>query len=208
MRFRDLEEVRHGQRTKFRAQIDDQHELVVSGPPELLEEMLQEAQFDIRMDASGNPDPWSQDVEVIRSQHRSTYSELARLDDIDALFKDPPLPASPRSSVVAAIRATGGHGTPFFISVSGLVVPTAASMFFHGCWVSACTAMAVPFVGDQDLILRLFSPTGPPIAASALPGLSPETVLLALPPPFLFLPVVQLAAPVGGICGQLTFTGV
>jgi hypothetical protein len=84
------------------------------------------------------------------------------------------------------------------------------SVFFAGSWVFFTNGALVPASGDQDLLLRLFSTTGPVVASSSAGGTSLDFVWLTLPSPFgplPFLPVFQVLGFATGVCATFSATG-
>ena len=52
------------------------------------------------------------------------------------------------------------------MTVSSFTVPAGASFFFFGSFVGFTVGAVLPLTGDQDLLLHLFTPTGPVVSRS------------------------------------------
>jgi len=85
----------------------------------------------------------------------------------------------------------GAHGTSFF---------------FFGSFVGFTIGTVLPLTGDQDLILRLFTPTGPRVSSSFAFGTALDLVWFTFP--FPFVPVFQVIGFATGVCSNFSANGV
>jgi hypothetical protein len=108
--------------------------------------------------------------------------------------------------VFAAARPVSGDGTPFAFSFSGFFLPAGASLFVFGPFVISAFAALTPATGDQDLFLRLFTPTGPVASASRFGGTTRDTVAFGVPL-FPFVPVFQVFGFTTGVCSSFVAMG-
>jgi hypothetical protein len=207
----DFEKSGTGARTRFVTRVSDaaseeEFEIAIAGPGALTKRMFGKAEFDLTIDSGRSQDQVIADVEpALREQQRSMWASAA-LDDIDALLKPPPARPEPKSTVFAAIRPVAGHGTPFAFIATSFFVPAGVSFFFFGSFVFTAVGSLVPMSGDQDLYLRLFSPTSPIVAASRGIGTSLDVVWFTFPL-FPVVPVFEVRGWATGVCSTLTASG-
>jgi hypothetical protein len=189
---------------------DEQFELTIAGPDELVREVFADATIDLTIDSARSVDDIKRQFDEHSAEYRKQLWSQAGLENLDDLFK--PEPASPKrdTSVLAAVRPVRGEGTPFAIAAAGFTVPAAVSVFFVGSWVFFTNGAVLPATGDQDLRLRLFSTTGPVVASSAAGGTTLDFVWLTVPSPFgplPFLPVFEVLGFATGVCATFSATG-
>lgn len=189
---------------------DEQFEVTIAGPEELVREVLAEATIEVTLDSARSAEDMKPEFDKSVAEHRKDLWSLAALENIDDLFKPEPTSPKRETTVLVAVRPVSGEGTPFAIVASGFTVPAAASVFFVGSWVFFTNGALLPASGDQDLFLRLFRTTGPVVASSAAGGTSLDFVWLTLPSPFgplPFLPVFQVFGFATGVCATFSATG-
>jgi hypothetical protein len=189
---------------------DEQFELTIAGPDELVREVLGDATIEITIDSARSVEDIKRQFDELSAEYRKPLWSAAGLENIDDLFK--PEPASPKrdTSVLVAIRPVSGEGTPFAIAAAGFTVPATVSVFFVGSWVLFTNGAVLPASGDQDLTLRLFSTTGPVVMRSRAGGTALDFVWLTLPSPFgplPFLPVFEVVGFTTGVCASFSATG-
>jgi hypothetical protein len=189
---------------------DERFELTIVGPRKLVDEVLGDATIEVTIDSAQSIDDLKRGFDELSTEHRKQLWSAAGLEDVDDLFK--PEPASPKrdTSVLMAVRPVSGEGTPFAITAAGFTVPATVSVFFVGSWVFFANGAVLPATGDQDLILRVFSTTGPVVASSRAGGTSLDFVWLTLPSPFgplPFLPVFEVLGFTTGVCATFSATG-
>jgi hypothetical protein len=189
---------------------DEQFELTIAGPDELVGEVFADATIDLTIDSARSVDDIKPQFDEHSAEYRKQVWSLAGLENLDDLFKPEPAPPKRDTSVLAAVRPVSGEGTPFAITAAGFTVPAAVSVFFVGSWVFFTNGAVLPATGDQDLRLRLFSTTGPVVASSAAGGTALDFVWLTLPSPFgplPFLPVFEVLGFATGVCATFSATG-
>lgn len=189
---------------------DEVFELTIAGPEELVNEVLADATIDVTIDSAQTAEDLKRRFDELRADHRKQLWSMAGFESIDDLFKPEPTTPKRDTSVLVAVRPVSGEGTPFAIAAAGFTVPAAVSVFFVGSWVLFTNGAVLPATGDQDLILRLFSTTGPVVASSAAGGTALDFVWLTLPSPFgplPFLPVFQVLGFTTGVCATFAATG-
>jgi hypothetical protein len=211
MRLTDFDRVDAGRDAKFTAVVDDaaspeQFEVTVAGPTKVLERMFAEATIDLAVDSAQGAERLRTEFDAAHPEHRRSMWETAALGDLDGLLKPRPPAAERASSVFASARPVSGDGTPFAFSISGFFVPTAVSFFFFGSWVLSAFASVRPASGDQDLFLRMFSPTGAIVSSGTNGGVATDVVVFSLPI-FPFVPVFQVFGFAGGVCSNLLAVG-
>lgn len=189
---------------------DELFEMTIAGPAKLVDEVLGDATIDVTINSAQSTEDLERRFDELRAEHRRQLWSMAGLESIDDLFK--PEPASPErdTSVLLAVRPVSGEGTPFAIAAAGFTVPAAVSVFFVGSWVLFTNGAVLPATGDQDLILRLFSTTGPVVGSSRAGGTALDFVWLTLPSPFgplPFLPVFQVLGFTTGVCATFSAIG-
>ncbi len=189
---------------------DERFELTIAGPEALVEQVFADATIELTIDSAQLvEDLKSRFDELLSEQRKQTWS-LAGLENVDDFFK--PEPASPErdTSVLAAIRPISGEGTPFALILTRFTVPAGMSVFFSGSWVFFANGAVVPLTGDQDLMLRLLSTTGPVMSSSRFGGTTTEFVWFTLPSPFgpfPFFPVFEVRGVITGVCSVFSATG-
>ena len=211
MKLDDFEQRRERRPHRFVTQLqdlsgDELFELTIAGPTELVHEVLGDATIDLTIDSAQSKDSVKRRFDELSAEHRKHVWSLAALDDVDELFK--PKPAWPErdTSVLAAVRPVGGEGTPFAMTVSSFTVPAGASFFFFGSFVGFTVGAVLPLTGDQDLLLHLFTPTGPVVSSSLAFGTALDVVWFTFP--FPFVPVFQVRGFVTGVCSNFSANGV
>jgi hypothetical protein len=200
-----------GARTRFVARVTDaatqeEFELTIAGPGALVKRMFADAEIDLTIDSTRTQDQLLADVKPAQEEQRKAMWELAGLEDPGALLKPAPAPPQPKTSVFAAVRPVTGHGTPFAMLATGFFVPTGVSFFFFGSWVFTAIGSLRPTTGDQDLFLRLFSPTGTAVSSSLAGGTSLDFVAFTFPF-FPWVPVFQVFGFTAGTCGTFAAQG-
>jgi hypothetical protein len=166
--------------------------------------VLAEAEVDLTIDSERSQDQLMADFESAQKEQKESMWAVAGLEDIEQLLKPDPDPPELKSAVFAAVRPVKGEGTPFAFTISGFFLPAGASFFFFGSWVLAAVATVLPATGDQDLFLRLFTPTGPILSRSTSGGTSLDVVAFGTPL-FPFVPCFQVFGFTAGVCS--TFSG-
>jgi hypothetical protein len=185
---------------------DEKFELTIAGPEALVQQVLADATIELTIDSAQSEDDIKRRFDELSAQQRKQMWSLADLEKVDDLFK--PEPAWPQgdTSVLAAVRPVRGEETPFAITVSSFTVPTGASFFFFGSFVGFTIGTVLPLTGDQDLILRLFTPTGPRVSSSFAFGTALDLVWFTFP--FPFVPVFQVIGFATGVCSNFSANGV
>jgi hypothetical protein len=215
MRLDELERRGDGGNARLVSQVQDvsgaeRFELTIAGPDKLVNEVLGDATIEITIDSAQSTEDLKSRFHELSAEHRKQLWSAAGLENIDDLFK--PQPAAPErdTSVLVAVRPVNGEGTPFAITAAGFTVPATVSVFFVGSWVFFTNGAVRPATGDQDLTLRLFSPTGPVVMRSRAGGTALDFVWLTLPSPFgplPFLPVFEVVGFTTGVCATFSATG-
>jgi hypothetical protein len=211
MRIGDFERTTDGDHSLHITRVADEggggdFELRFAGPGKLVERMLEEATIELTVDSRQDESHVRRAVEAHHRAHRRSMWEAASLTDIDSLLKPAPGHPDRRNVVLASVRPVSGEGTPFVLTLSTFFVPAGFSFFFFGLPVLTANALVVPATGDQDIFVRLFSPTGPVIASSTFGGTTPDLAWFVFP----FLPVVPVFQVFGftpGVCANFTATG-
>jgi hypothetical protein len=202
-----------GARTRHVTQVTDAasqevFELTLAGPPALVKRMFGEADLELTIDSGRTVDQVAKDFAADQEDHRKALWELTGLEDTRALLKPAPDPPDPKTTVFASARPVKGHGTPFAFVATSFFVPAGASVFFFGSWVFGAVGSLRPTTGDQDLFLRLFSPSSAPVSSSTFGGTSVDVVWFTFPPfPFPFVPVFQVFGFTAGTCGVFAAQG-
>jgi hypothetical protein len=184
---------------------DEKFELTIAGPEALVQEVLGEATIELTIDSAQSADDVKSRLGELSAEQRRQIWTLAGLEDVDELFK--PEPAWPQrdKSVLAAVRPVGGEGTPFAITTSAFTVPAGASFFFFGSFVGFAIGTVLPTTGDQDLFLRLFTPTGPVVSSSRASFTALDVVWFTFP--FPFVPVFEVQGFTTGVCSNFSANG-
>ena len=188
------------------ASSEEQFEIAIAGPSSLVERMLAEAEINLTIDSQRTEEDVVADFEPALEEQRRSIWEAAGLEDTSAFFKPAPTPPKPETTVMAAIRPGAGHGTPFALVVSGFSVPAGASFFFTGSFVFTALGSLVPASGDQDLFLRLFTPTGSILAASRAGGTALDFVTFTFPL-LPWVPVFEVRGFTAGVCATFAAQG-
>jgi hypothetical protein len=211
MKFRKFEKSGSGAGARFVSRFtdaasDEQFEMTIAGPSPLVEQVLAEAEIELTIDSHRTQDDLMADFAPALAEQRRLTWEVAALEDIAAFFK--PAPTSPRreTTVMAAIRPAAGQGTPFTLVVSRFFVPAGVSFLFFGSFALTALGSVLPASGDQDLFLRLFTPSGPILAASTGGGTALDLVTFTFPlvP---WIPVFDVRGFTTGVCATFAATG-
>jgi hypothetical protein len=184
---------------------DETFELTIAGAEALVRETLEDATIELTIDSAQSVDDVKRRFDELGAEHRKQLWSLAGLEKLDELFKPEPAWPERDTSVVAAVRPVGGEGTPFAMTVSSFTVPAGASFFF-GSFVGFTVGAVLPLTGDQDLLLHLFTPTGPVVSSSLAFGTALDVVWFTFP--FPFVPVFQVRGFVTGACSNFSANGV
>ena len=211
MKFSDLEEQTKRGPTKLVARITDttgkeEFELTIAGPRALTKRMFADAEIDLTIDPARTSDDVLAEYRSAAQQQRQEMWEVAGLSDPAALLKPASQPPEKKDSVFAAVRPVRGEGTPFAFAISGFFVPTGVSFFFFGSFVFTTVGSLVPATGDQDLFLRLFSPTGTVVSSSIAGGTSVDVVWFTFPL-LPYVPVFEVKGFTAGVCRAFTAHG-
>jgi hypothetical protein len=85
-------------------------------------------------------------------------------------------------------------------------VPARDSFFFTGSLVLTALGSVLPASGDQDLFLRLFTPTGPILMASTSGGTALDFVTFTFPL-LPWVPVFEVGGFTAGVCATFAAQG-
>ena len=211
MKLDDFKRSGKGTHKRFASRVTDaasqeEFEFTIAGPEALVQEMLADAEIDLTIDSQQSQDQLTADFESAHKEQRKSVWDLAALRDVDALLKPAPEPPQPNTTVFAAIRPVGGHGTPFALLATGFFVPTNASFFFSGSWVFSAIGSVLPTSGDQDLFLHFFTGTGPTVMSSTFGGTSLDVVAFSVPL-FPWVPVFEVKGFTAGVCSTFAANG-
>jgi hypothetical protein len=183
---------------------DEEFELTIAGPEALVREVLAEATVELTIDSTQSQDTGMRMRDELSAQQRKSLWSLAGLERVDELLKPDPPVARRDATVLAAVRPVQGDGTPFAFTLSAFTVPSGVSLFFFGTWVGFAIGSVVPASGDQDLFLRLFTPTGPVVSSSRAAFTAPDVVWFT---GFPFVPVFQVLGFTTGVCANFSANG-
>jgi hypothetical protein len=213
MRLTELEQMKDGRDRRFVHRVrdaggDEEFELTIAGPHALVEKVLAEAEIELTVDSGASEGQWRKELEELQDRRRDSMWELAALDRLDDVLKSGPGELRRETTVVAAVRPVKGHGTPFFVNISGFFLPGGASLVVFGSWVTFALGSVLPATGDQDLFMHLFFPSGPVVSASIFGGTTPDLVAFGQPPPFWFVPVYRVFGFAPGVCTNFRAFGV
>ena len=218
MRLQDFEVSGEGLETRYTLEVGDvarDHELVITGSPELISEVFRDADLDVTIDPQRG-EGWDRQLEAARDEELRLLADFAAFSAGTSTMKTRPEESTPANTVIVSLRRTRGHGThygPFVLS--NLAVPTGFSLFFGLPPVCSCFGRLQPASGDQDLYLyRAWWWWNVGLASSAHGGTTPDAVSYTIPPlggvcdwRNLFVPVFQVYGYQGGLCHEFRFEG-
>lgn len=211
MKLTDFERPAKGGRSRLVTRVTDrtgaeEFELTIAGPAALTKRMFAEADIELTIDPTLTPVDVLAEYRVPVHEQRRSMWEAAGLENPATLLKPPPPAPDPKSSVLAAVRPVRGEGTPFAFVLTGFFVPAGVSFFFFGSFVFTTVGSLAPATGDQDLFLRLFSPTGTVVSSSIAGGTSVDVVWFTFPF-FPYVPVFEVKGFTAGVCRTFTAHG-
>lgn len=199
MKLSDMEERRTGSRVEFRAPISDEagnrhFELTCFGPGRLVKRVLEESDFDIRI----QPHAQQQDLQKeLQTVWPSAHKDLAT-EAVDPFAKQKAVKArkpATADTVFMRLARTEGEGTVSAVYVPGIALPRLFNFFFIMPPACNCFSVVTPLAGDPDLFLTLNSIAPPIVAASTRAGAAIDAIsfgaVFCFPP---FIPFVRVNA--------------
>ena len=212
MRLAEFEQTGTDDRPRYVMEVEDAagasaYELIVTGPPEVIEASMENAEFEVAIDSSATRERAEEELRSIEAENEQAAWELAGLTDTEDLFKEAPERLDTRRSVLTSLRRTRGSGTYYqatYLNIGPWATGVNLIAFMPPSL--AVSALVAPRTGDQDLYHYLGSHLQP-VRASVRPGTLVDALSLVTATslyPYMFWRVRWFT---GGICGLFRYNG-
>src|SRR5437762_8672492 len=115
MRLQDFEVSGEGLETRYTLEVGDvarDHELVITGSPELISEVFRDADLDVTIDPQRG-EGWDRQLEAARDEELRLLADFAAFSAGTSTMKTRPEESTPANTVIVSLRRTRGHGTHY-----------------------------------------------------------------------------------------------
>lgn len=212
MRLEEFEQTGTEERPRFVMRVEDAagqdgYELIVTGPPDLVNIALGEADFDVSIDSSATQERAVDEVRAIENDNERAAWELAALTSDADIFKEAPEPLDTQRSVLTSLRRTRGSGTYYQATYANLgPLPSGVNLLAFVPPSLVVGGVVAPRSGDQDLYFYLGSNLQP-VRSSTRPGALVDALSLVTATsiyPYMLWRVLWFT---GGVCGFFRYAG-
>jgi hypothetical protein len=158
------------------------HELIVSSPRGLAEELLGEGEIEVTVAEDATPEDWDRQVRSVHASQQRHLEQLTGLTDVRAMLK-PHVPdrVAPETTAVVALRRTRSDGTMYRLALPPIFLPIGTRLVVALPPVCTCFAVVLPTSGDPDLGFCPNAIACPGGMVSTNAGLTPDSIFFGVP---------------------------